>query len=135
MGQPSGPCKKEGQVNHATHKDSYPLPNIEDTFAILSGADYFCSLDLASGYWQVAMDDSSKQKTAFNTHEGLCQYKVMPFGFCNVPATFERLMDKILRGMVWKRCMCYLEDIVVFGKTFLETLEYLKLSKKYAQQG
>ena len=73
------------------------------------------------------MDDKSKEKTAFNTHDGLYQFKVMPFGLCNAPATFERLMDKVLRGLVWKRCMCYLDDIIVFGKSFQETLENLEL--------
>ena len=86
-------CVDYRQLNKATAKDSYPLPNIEDTFNALAGARYFSSLDLASGYWQVELNEEAKEKTAFATREGLFQFTVMPFGLCNVPATFERLME------------------------------------------
>ena len=119
-------CVDYRELNNVTHKDSYPLPHIEDTLQSLHGARYFCSLDLASGYWQIEMDEESKAKTAFKTREGLYQFNVMPFGLCNAPATFERLMDKILRGMVWDRCMCYLDDIIVYGGNFRQTLENLE---------
>ena len=94
---------------------------------ILRGSTYFCALDLASGYWQVEMAPKDRKKTAFLTCEGLWQFKVMPFGLCNAPATFERLMEMILRGLLWKRCLVYIDDIIVYGKTFDETLQNLQL--------
>ena len=114
-------------LNNVTVKDSYPLPNIEDTFDTLSGANYLCALDLASGYWQVDVHPKDHHKTAFLTREGLWQFKVMQFGLCNAPATFERLMEMILQGLLWKRCLVYIDDIIVYGKTFQETLQNLQL--------
>ena len=127
--------KKNGQirfcvdyrcVNLVTRKDCYPLPNILETFDRLSGAKYFSTLDLASGYWQIAMKQEDREKTAFAAKQGLYQFTVMPFGLCNAPATFERLMDKILHGYLWERCMCYLDDIIIYGHTFPQALENLR---------
>ena len=120
-------CIDYRQLNHVTVKDSYPLPNIQDTFDALAGANYFCSLDLASGYWQVDMAEEDRPKTAFATRSGLYQFRTMPFGLSNAPATFERLMESMLRGYLWERCMCYLDDVIVYGKTFDQTLENLRL--------
>ena len=120
-------CVDYRRLNDATIKDSYPLPNIEDTFDSLNGAKYFCALDLASGYWQVEVAPEDRHKTAFLTREGLWQFKVMPFGLCNAPATFERLMEMILRGLLWKRCLVYIDDIIAYGRDFEDTLENLSL--------
>ena len=73
-------CVDYRKLNDITRKDSYPLPHIEDTFDALAGSHYFCALDLASGYWQVEMEEGDKEKTAFVTKQGLYQFKVMPFG-------------------------------------------------------
>ena len=90
-------CIDYRKLNEVTRKDAYPLPRIDETLDALEGSDYFCTLDLYSGYWQVEMDDRDKEKTAFVTRRGLYQFNVMPFGLCNAPATFERLMDLVLR--------------------------------------
>ena len=81
------------QLNRLTKKDAHPLPRIDDTLDSLQGSCWFSTLDLASGYWQVEVDPAHKEKTAFTTPFGLHQFKVMPFGLCNVPSTFQRLME------------------------------------------
>ena len=84
-------------------------------------------MDLASGYWQVvAMLADAKRKAAFVTHEGLFQFRVMPFGLCNAPATFERLMDWMLCGMRWSRCLVYLDDVISFRASTSEMLSHLE---------
>ena len=113
-------------VNAVTKKDAYPLPRIDACLDALTGSRWFSTLDLASGYWQVAMEEGSREKTAFYTHLGLFQWKVMPFGLCNAPATFERLMETVLGDIQWTKVLVYLDDIVAFGKTFEEAYKNLE---------
>lgn len=95
-------CVDYRKLNDVTKKDSYPLPRIDDTLDILSGAKWFSTLDLQSGYWQVEIDERDREKTAFSMGDGLWEFSVMPFGLCNAPATFERLMEHVLKGLNWK---------------------------------
>ena len=120
-------CVDYRRLNSATLKDSYPLPRIDDLLDALSGSKFFCTLDLAQGFFQVKMSDKDKEKTAFATHKGLYQFKVMPFGLANSPKTFERLMELTLAGLHWERCLVYIDDVIVFGKSVRETLDNLKL--------
>ena len=64
--------------------------------------------------------EEDRPKTAFSTRDGLFEFKVMPFGLCNAPATFQRLMDMVLAGVKWSICLVYIDDIVIMGKTFLD---------------
>lgn len=119
-------CVDYRKLNDVTKKDSYPLPRIDDTLDTLSGSKWFSTLDLQSGYWQVELDEKDKEKSAFSTGDGLWQFTVMPFGLCNAPATFERLMEHVLRGLHWKTCLVYLDDIIVMGKDFDDHLRKLQ---------
>ena len=120
-------CVDYRRLNLATVKDAYPLPRIDDTLDMLAGKQWFSTLDLASGYWQVSLSPEARCKTAFATHSGLFQFRVMPFGLCNAAATFERLMDQVLQGLRWSRCLVYLDDIISFGTTFEDALDNLTL--------
>ena len=82
-------CVDYRKLNQVTKLDEFTLPRIDDTLDILNGSKHFSALDLASGYWQVAMDKDSKEKTAFTTFAGLYHFKKMPFGLVNAPATFR----------------------------------------------
>ena len=118
-------CVDYRRLNSVTHKDAYPLPRIDDTLQSLSGSKWFSTIDLLSRYWQVDITESDREKTAFITHDGLFEFNVMPFGLCNAPATFQRLMNFALSGMLWSECLVYLDDIVIFGRTFEEHLSHL----------
>ena len=120
-------CVDYRQLNDATTEDAYPLPRIDDTLDMLAGKQWFSTLDLVSGYWQVSLSQEARVKTAFATHSGLFQFRVMPFGLCNAPATFKRLMDRVLQGLRWSRCLVYLDDIISFGSTFDGALANLTL--------
>lgn len=119
-------CVDYRKLNDVTEKDAYPLPRIEDNLDSLQGASWFSTLDLASGYWQVEMSEKDKSKTAFCTKYGLYQFNVMPFGLCNAPGTFERLMETVLRGMQWERAVLYLDDIIIFSKDIPQHLERIE---------
>ena len=100
-------CVDYRKINEVTRKDAYPIPRIDETLDTLAGETLFSTLDLRSGYWQVEMDPTDRKKTAFCTPEGLLEFNVMPFGLCNAPATFQRLMDSVLAGLHWKSCLVY----------------------------
>lgn len=127
-------CVDYRKLNKFTKKDVYPLPRIDDTLDSLSGSKFFSSMDLYTGYWQIEVDEADREKTAFITPEGLYEFKVMPFGLCNAPATFERMMDNLLRHLKWTMCLCYLDDIVVFSKTFEDHLDRLHAVLKCIDQ-
>ena len=120
-------CVDYRALNEITRKDSYPLPNIQDCFDALGGTSWFSSIDLQSGYWQVEMQKEDAPKTAFTCSEGLFQFKVLPFGCCNGPPTFQRLMDFVLAGLKWRICLLYLDDVIVFSKTFEDHVQQLSL--------
>ena len=103
------------------------MPRIDETLDSLSGSQLLSTLDLASGYWQVEVSPADRPKTAFCTSEGLHKFKVMPFGLCNAPTTFQRLMNLILSGLQWRSCLVYLDDIIVHGKNFEDHLYNLEL--------
>ena len=114
------------KLNHITHKDAFPLPCIEDSLTSLTQAEWYSTLDLASGYWQVEVEDQDREKTASTTPFGLFEFERMPFGLCNAPATFQRLMQWCLGDQLTEQIMVYLDDVIVYSQDFSAHLDYLK---------
>ena len=113
---------------HNIVPESSPLPRIDCSLESIgsSRAQLFSTLDLAHGYWQVPIEESSKKYTAFCTHDGCYEYNRMPFGLSNSPSCFMRLMTRVLQGLAWDICLVYLDDIVIFSRTFDEHLVRLR---------
>ena len=107
-------------------KTLYPLPHPAAALDSLSGACWFSTMDLSSGYWQVELEPQDKEKTAFSTGSALYQFKVMPMGLTNAPPTFQRLMELVLHGLHWKECLIYLDDVFVFSCSFADHLQSLE---------
>jgi len=118
-------CVDYRKLNAVTEKDCYPLPRMDDILDQLAGNSWFITLDLKCGYWQIGIRPEDRERTAFSIGSDLWQFKVMPFGLCNAPATFERLMKKVLHGVLHKICLVYLDDVIVYSKTFTGMLENL----------
>ena len=115
------------QLNAATIKDAHPLPRIDNLLDALHGAKWFSTLDLKSGYWQVPISEQDKEKTAFRTSSRqLFEFNQVPFGLCNAPATYSRLMDQVLASLLWETCLFYLDGIIVFSSTWEEHLARLR---------
>lgn len=92
-------CIDFRRVNALTYNDSYPIPRIDTYLDVLGGAKYFSTLDLRSGYWQVKIEESDRDKTAFVTRMGQFRFHVLPVGLTNAVSTFQRLVDCILAGL------------------------------------
>ena len=105
-------CVDYRKMNEKTIKDAYPLTRIDENLDTLDGADWYTSLDLDMAYHQVPRG-------------GLYQFTIMPYGLCNAASTFERLIEKALRGLQWRVAVLYLDDIVAFGKTWEQHFDNL----------
>ena len=124
-------CVDYRELNSVTKVDMFPLPRIDDLLDQLGESRYFSTLDLASGFWQIPVHPNSREKTAFVTPNGLFEFRVMPFGLCNSPAVFQRLMQQVLMGLNPPEApgfvSVYIDDVLVFSKTLQEHLSHLKL--------
>ena len=127
-------CVDYRRLNAVTKRDVYPLPRMDDVFDRIAGAKFFSSLDLMSGYWQVPVAEADTCKTAFVTPDGLYEFVRLPFGLNNAPSTFQRLMDRVLARLKWQMCLVYLDDVLVFGKSFEEHQERLECVLKALEE-
>jgi len=109
-------------LNRITVKDKYPLPRIDDLIDQLRGSRVYSSLDLTQGYYQLPIADADVPKTAFKTHIGLYEYKVLPMGLSNAPSTFQRAMNHVFAPFIGKFVCVYLDDILVFSRSGEEHL-------------
>ena len=124
-------CVDYRRLNDKTKKDAHPIPRIDNIIDALRGAKYFSTLDMASGYHQVPVDKSDQVNTGFVTPWGHYEYTVMPFGLCNAPATFQRLMALVFSGLIGIDCLIYLDDIIIFGPKF--DVQISRLEKVFAR--
>ena len=123
------------QLNEKTTKNVYPLPRIDTCLDSLGGSEWFSTFDLRSGYHQVSLDPEDAHKTTFITRRKSYMFNVLPFGLCNAPSTFQRLMDLVLNGLNFDICLVFLDDIIIFARdleTHLIRLEILFIRLKTA---
>ena len=119
-------CVDYRQLNAKTRKDAYPLPRIDESLDALGGAQFFSAIDLASAYNQVEVHPDDRHKTAFTTPMGLFEYNRMPFGLCNAPALFQRIMQTIFREDLLQILLVYLDDIIVYSSSIADHLKRLE---------
>lgn len=119
-------CIDFRKLNDITIKDVFPLPRTSDLLESFQGSKIFSTLDAAAGYWQVPLTEDAVPKSAFICSEGLFEFLVMPFGLCNAPATYQRIMNVLLAGLNGLSCLVYLDDIIVYSKDFPSHIKDLK---------
>ena len=121
-------CVDYRALNKVTKPKFFPLPRLEDVFDALgrSEATIFSTLDLLSGYWQCGLDPATAHKAAFVTPSGVYQWKRLPFGLASAPSSFQHLLTQVLKHLNYKIALVYVDDILVFSRTFEEHLQHLQ---------
>ena len=119
-------CIDYRNLNLRTIKDKFPLPNIQLCLEALADSEWYSCLDMCSGYYQLDIEPEDCHKTAFLTRFGLFEHVKLGFGLCNAPATYQRAMQIILDGLLWRTALCFLDDVSVLGKTFTSHIDNLR---------
>ena len=114
-------CIDYRKLNTLTVKDKFPLPKIDTCLDTLNGCEFFSTCDLCWGYWQTEIDERDRDKTAFVARKGQWRFKVL----ANAPSQFARIMELVMSGLTYDVCLVYLDDILIFSKTFNEHLDRL----------
>ena len=122
------------KLNECVIPDEFPLPKQEDILQALTGAQWLSTFDALAGFTQLEMAEDSKELTAFRSHRGLYQFKRLPFGYRNGPSVFQRVMQGILSAYLWIFTLVYIDDIVVYSKTFEDHLKHVDLVLKSISQ-
>ena len=120
-------CVDYRKLNDLTKKNRTPLPRIDELLDSLYGAHVFSSLDLYKGYHQCRVTEADVHKTAFRTHYGLYEFRVLPFGLTNAPAVFQTMMNNVLRDYLGRFCVVYLDDVLVFSRSEAEHFQHVTL--------
>ena len=118
-------CMDYRRLNSHSKADAYPMPRVDDLIDLVAGSPYITTLDLMKGYWQVPVAKEDREKTVFTTPFGLYQFTRMPFGLQGAPATFQRMVDKLLNGLN-EFAGAYIDDVIVFSKTWSDHLHHLE---------
>ena len=113
-------CVDFRSINKLCIPDVHPLPVMDDLIGHLDGATYYSSVDLEAGFWQIPLAQESRSRSSFVTPDGQYQFTRLPFGLQASPPNFQRLMNRVLKDLLWTECLCYLDDILIFGRTWEE---------------
>ena len=119
-------CIDYRSLNSVTTKDVFPLPLVEECLDTLAGNHWFSKLDANSAYWQIPIRAEDRKKTAFITNYGLFEHIRMGFGLCNAPATYARVMNLVLHGLIWSIVLAFLDDILVLGSSVVDHIAHLR---------
>ena len=117
-------CVDYRKLNALTARDVYPLPRMDECLDFLGDAEYFSTLDANTGFWQIEVAPEDRDKTTFSCHVGMYRFTRMPFGLLNAPATFQRAMDIILSEVRWESVIVYLDDVIIFSRSFEEHVRH-----------
>lgn len=117
-------CTDYRKVNNVSKSDTFPIPRMDDCIDKVGNTRYVTKFDLLKGFWQVPLTERAKEISAFATPDGLYQYKVMPFGMKNSPATFQRLINKVIAGL--HGCEAYIDDVIIYSDTWEEHLQIIR---------
>jgi transposase InsO family protein len=128
-------CCDTRKLNLITKKDLYPLKRIDTCLDTLAGSIWFSTLDMRSGFHQISMDEKDRDKTSFLSHRGSFRWTRMPYGLCNSPATFQRVMDTVMVDLDYKILLTYIDDVIVFSRDLETHVQRLQLVLDALQKG